>query len=244
MSKIIKIWILVISIGLSYASASTMDIRHNGYGANSIVKLTYAGGNLAGPAGVYMFDKSGSTGEGNDWSDGTRTVFGFCMDLNQSTSYNYSSYYMIAPEDGPNPYGPMGSAKANLLRELWANHFDPSWVGNGPFTLAQKHNAAAFDASIWEIIYEVPCNGMNVSDGSGTFYLRSATTDYTSISGIANGWLGSLTGSGPFADLLSLSSPQYQDMLTLGPPAVPEPATIAFLLTGLFGFVRIRRNKC
>ena len=240
MKNVLKIWAVISLVGLvgASANASTINIKHTGYGAHDNVVVYHNNGSeikrVNAPGGVYMFDKSGGTGEGNYWQDGQKTVFGFCMDLYQYTPRSsYATYNVIMPENGPDPYGPMGTTKADYLRELWAKYFDPSWVGNGPFTYDQNAAAEAFDVCIWEIIYENPANGYDVT--SGDFYVKYYSMEKPAM---ANAWLNSLTGNGPFANLRSLSSHKHQDMLT----QLPEPATLGLIVIGMATLTSTRRK--
>jgi hypothetical protein len=212
---------LVLSV---MASASTIDIKQNGYGAYSTVRFTYEGNTHYVYAGLYAQDKRTGTGEGNYWADGTRTVPSFCMDIYQNSPSSFVTYDVIRLEDGPNPFGPMGSQKADYLRELWGRFYDNSWVGNGPFTSTQNNNARTFEACVWKIIFDdLPSDPTKYDIASGKF-----AVDPSSMScDLANSWLRALDGMGPKADLRCLSSGTNQDFLV----AVPEPAAILVLLS-------------
>ena len=134
----------------------------------------------------------------------------------------------------------VGTPKANYLRELWAEHYDPAWASGGSYTSQQNSMAETFAAAVWEIIYEdLPTSplGWNVSvDGTaGDGGFAAVNLD----SATANKWLNELTGASAKADLLVVSYAGRQDYLV----AVPEPATIILLgLGGSLGLLRRRRT--
>jgi hypothetical protein len=60
----------------------TVEIEHAGFGASGLLRVW--GGGLYGSCvrgGVFMLDKTDSTGEGNLWPDGS--LGGFCIELSQ-----------------------------------------------------------------------------------------------------------------------------------------------------------------
>jgi hypothetical protein len=219
---------LVLSV---MASASTIDIKQNGYGAYGTVRFTYNGTTEYVYAGLYTHDKLAGTGEGNYWADGRRTVPSFCMDILQNSPTSSVRYDMIPVQNGPNDaFGAMGNQKADYLRNLWYQHFDSSWVGNGPFTAAQNDGAKTFEACVWKIIFDdFPSDPTKYDIASGKFAVDSSTLSV----GLANSWLRTLNGAGPKADLRCLSSSTNQDYLVMvsNLVTVPEPATILLLLS-------------
>ncbi len=234
----VKIWMVAVLVGAGLSAASTIDLKYSGLGAHKSVKVICHGHRISSAAGVYLFDKVGGNGpESNYWPDGEKTVFGFCTDLFQSVTRRETTYMILDPADGPNPHGPMGAEKANYLKELWSRYFDSSWVGTGGFTNQQNISAAAFDVAIWEIVYEnLPPSPDDWNLHCGIFKVKKAAS---AVVDLATNWLHSLTGTGPYADLVLLSNCEKQDMLT----QVPEPATIGFILLGLVTFgVSRRRN--
>ena len=223
------------------AFADTVDIVHDGYGAHG--DTTFWGGGHVGNeamAGVYMLNKTGSTGIGDTWSNGL--IPGFCIELHEIAPQATHTYSVGMPDDTYNSYigAVLGNEKANYLRELWDQHYDPAWASGGSYTSQQNNSAQAFAAAVWEIVYEdLPTSplGWDVTAdgtaGSGGFFadnLDAAT---------ANKWLHELTGTGGKADLLVFSYQGKQDFLV----AVPEPAT--FILLGLGGALGVfgRRRR-
>jgi len=224
------------------ARANTVDIVHDGYGANSTTTVWGAGyyGAEAG-AGVYMLDKTADTGIGNTWPNAK--IPGFCIELDEVAPTSTYTYQVMMPEDAFNDINgqAMGTTKANYLRELWAKYYDNAWAAGGAYTAQQHAAAEAFAAAIWEIVYEdLPTSplGWDVTiDGtSGIRGFRAEDLD----SGAANNWLHSLTGSGPKADLRVFVNSGQQDYLV----AVPEPATVMLLgLGGLLSLMGGRRRR-
>ncbi len=243
--RYISILILTVLIALQGSASpiyGTITMSHTGYGAKDTIKI-WGGGHsgLSAYAGVYMFNKTAGTGEGQLLDNGS--VGGFCMDLSEYLTSGSKTYDVLAVQDGPSPAtflgGPMGRQKAAYLAELWGRFFDPAWSAGGTYTSQQKSDAEAFAAAIWEIIYEdLPASPLGwdvTTDGTaGSKGFRAENLDYQT----ANSWLNALDGTGPKAQLRSLSYVGSQDFLV----AIPEPASLAiFAVMGLFLFPRRQR---
>ncbi len=226
------------------AGANTVDIVHDGYGANNSTIFTAAGYvNAEVVAGVYDLYKSADTGVGNTWPNGT-TVPGFCIELQETHPTTTQTYQVMMPDDVYNSVTgtTLGTTKANYLRELWARYYDSHWASDGPYTWQEYGDAEAFAAAIWEIVYEdLPVSpiGWDVTIDStpGAAGFQAAYLDADK----ANMWLHSLTGIGPKADLRAFVNCGHQDYLV----AVPEPATVLLLgLGGLLSLAGRRRRAC
>ena len=225
--------------------SGTITMSHVGYGAKDTMKIW--GGGRSGLnvyAGVYMFNKTAGTGEGQLLNDSF--IGGFCIDLAENVVGGSLAYDVLMPQDGPKPTtflgGPMGQQKASYIAELWGRFFDPAWSTSSSYTLQQKRNAEAFAAAVWEIVYEdLPSSpaGWNVTtDGtSGKRGFKAVYLDYKQ----ANSWLHSLDGTGPMANLRVLSYTGSQDFLVALPQVpIPEPAALAFIA---MGFVLVANIK-
>jgi hypothetical protein len=226
-------------LAINTIHADTVDIVHDGYGAHDT--MTFWGAGYEGAevyAGVYLLDKTASTGIGDTWSNGP--IAGFCIELHEPAP-NYTYTYDVAmPDDVYNSYidEVIGTTKANYLRELWARYYDDTWASGGSYTAQQNAAAEAFAAAVWEIVYEdlpgSPADWDVTVDGTlgvGGF----AATDLDAAT--ANKWLHELTGTGYKADLLAFVYDGQQNYLV----AVPEPATI--LLLGLGGMLGLAGRK-
>jgi len=231
-----------LSLGAQAARANTVDIVHDGYGANGTTIFSGAGYDFAEVgAGVYMLDKTADTGIGNTWPNGL--VPGFCIELEETAPTSTYTYQVMMPEDTYNSItgATLGTTKANYLRELWAKYYDNSWAAGGAYTAQQHAAAEAFAAAIWEIVYEdLPASplGWDVSV-DGTLGVRGFRAEELDVD-TANKWLHNLTGSGPKADLRVFVNQGQQDYLV----AVPEPATVLLLgLGGLLSLMGGRRGR-
>lgn len=221
----------------------TVTMSYSGFGARDTMKI-WGGGRsgLNAYVGLFMFNKTAGTGEGQYLNNGT--IGGFCMDLSEYAAGGSLTYDVIKLQDGPKPTtflgGPMGQAKAAYLAELWGRFFDPSWAAGGRYTAQQNRQAAAFAAAVWEIIYEdLPASPLGwdvTTDGTGGQRgFRAENLDYQA----ANNWLYALNGTGHMAQLRALSYSGYQDFVV----AVPEPATVILVALGFLPVVnrKIRR---
>jgi hypothetical protein len=239
---LVKLAVVIFLVTLQVSAtpiSDTVTMSHVGYGAKGTMTIWGGGENgLNVYAGVYIFNKTAGTGEGQLLNNGF--IGGFCMDLAESVVGGSLNYDVLLPQDGPRPTtfldGPMGQGKAAYLAELWSEYFDPAWAAGGSYTYQQKKGAEAFAVAVWEIVYEdLPSSsaGWDVTiDGtSGSKGFRAQNLDYQT----ANTWLHALDGRVPMVELRTLSYNGSQDFLVALPQMpIPEPSTLAiFAVTGL-----------
>jgi hypothetical protein len=166
----------------------------------------------------------------------------FCIEPNQYFDLgHFYTYDVVDLQGAPNPGigtggpgndGPMGPSKADQIRQLWGMHY------------AQVNDAvtaAAFQLTIWEIIYgqwftpyahQSPINPQAAVDGASAISL-------------AQTWLNSVQIIDPSqfqSDLVGMSNSDQQDAVTLLTPAPPSLALAAIGGLGLLGYVGRRRR--
>lgn len=151
----------------------------------------------------------------------------FCIEVTQNITYGGTySYDINALPTAPRPAGlgaPMGQAKADLIAELYGRHFS---------SLTTNSDYAAFQSSIWNIVYD---NDTSIS--SGAFFVNSFASDDAGIRSQADNWLSGLNGDANFFQqgLFALTSDSVQDMI------VPSPGSVALLGMGSMFVLRRRR---
>lgn len=238
----------LLCVGLAQASLGTVSIKYAGMNTSGTWKPTLYGPGTAaqypdlgkektiygGLMKLQVNPNVAGTGEGEALSG---ILYGFCFELTQLAKSDFRVYDIVLPEDGQSPQdflgGPVGTAKADLIRELWALHSADmaQWV-NGDNDAA----ALAFEIAIKEIIYDFdgilnPGNETSLSTTAGNLVVNGGNA-------LAEQMLAELDGEGRMANLRGLVNPDHQDYLIEVTPDVPEPATIGLLGLGCLLFAR------
>jgi hypothetical protein len=239
--KVILTTLLIMSAQCSATEIlGTVTAGYTGLGASDT--MTIWGGGLSNYntwAGTILLDKTAGTGDGKYLDNGRVGVF--CIDLFETVKSGSLNYNIINVKDGPVTSasylsGGMGEVKAAYLAELWTKHYDSSWT-SGSFTSSQKAAAVAFQAAIWEIVYEdMPSSpaywDVTVDSTVGNGGFKATNLNST----LANSWLRSLNGTGAAVELRALTYCGSQDFITAF--SIPEPTTMAFAALGLLFLVR------
>ena len=157
----------------------------------------------------------------------------FCIEPLQGISAGTYTYTIDPLQDAPNSPGPMGTVKADLLRELFGRYYSSF---QQPIT-AQL--AAALQIAIWEIVQE---SSGPFSVSTGAIRYQSAANPDVIIQ--ANALLASLDGTGPLlSNLYSIRGVSNQDLAFHAEVSVPEPATLVSTALGLLLAVQAARPR-
>lgn len=160
-------------------------------------------------------------------SDTAGTAIGFCVDPLQpatSTPYQYQSSAL----DASDFISGDGAARFANAQKLFDNAYA---------TLSGAEQTAGFRLALWEIFHD------DLSTTSGNILAVGSTN--TGMLAAANTYLGALSSwstTGAY-DLTFYGNPQVQDFLVASPSAVPVPAALPLLASGLLGFGMIRRRN-
>jgi len=208
------------------ASADTMTLTYVDAGPSRAVSYTYDSATGTATGGVLNF------------VGGVRT---FCTQFLQNVGgTNTFDVVDVAqvPEGSTSP-GPMGEARATLIRDLYARNYGTVMAATGDDA---RNQAAAFSMVIWEITHQDSLattaagilDDLDIATGNAVF-TAGTTIDGIAATMIAN--LGGGTDSFMSYGVAGLTNASAQDMLIV----VPGPAGLAAVL-GLAG-VRGRRRR-
>ncbi len=207
------------------AQAGVICATFNGVGPGSNGQYSFNGGadwNNTGAAGHFNWTRTGG-----DYAGAQGNFMSFCTELTEqiANGSNYC-YTVTALESAPSSGGGMGSAKADLIRELFGRYYTPAFGAVLPAT-----QATALQLAIWEIVYED--DSFSLGLGSGLVRL---TNDNGAAVTLANTYLASLDGTGPLnTTIVVMSGAGIQDQI------IPAPGSFALL--GLGGLVATRRRR-
>jgi len=242
----------------SAASATTLNLTFDGFGAGVDIRLNYVQ--------TANFAAAGRTGgsiikaKEHKFTDTStsRQMRNYCVQIFESVSpgntYAYNEVSINDVPDYPPGPGPMGALRGALMRNLYARFYNQ--VEDGTDTT----KCAAFALLVWEISHE----NFNGAGATATDVLNSGAINVTlgafqaSISGSDNyitgvpqglavsqaqSWIASMVADSANLrgrGIYGLTNPTAQDHIGVTVP-VPAPAILAGL--GLVGAVSGRRRS-
>ncbi|RQO60570.1 hypothetical protein DBR47_09475 [Paucibacter sp. KBW04] len=165
-----------------------------------------------------------------DLGAGPVDILTFCTDIYQSFNWNTNYDYTLVANGSANGFT---AKQADLLGRLYTEA--------GAIDSTTK--SAAFQLSIWEILYDTN-NSLSLS--SGNFSLDSGGS--TAVRNQASAWLAGLSGITSSYQVQRLYNANSQDFIVAKesqkPDAnqVPEPAGLALGLTALAAMAMVRRQ--
>ncbi len=210
---------LALGLTAGAAGASTVTLTFNGLAATPAQKVNL--NEISTPKSFTNLPAGGFA-----MSDGTNDFFAWCIDI--FDTIKTATYNVQRP-------GQVTDGKEADLNRLFTN--------NGAVSVSSAVNSAAFQAAIWEIVYEtdsvydLATGNLQVSNNAG-------------VVALAQEWLDNLgTAAGTYL-LTFYESETSQDLVTgvpggggENPPPVPLPAGMVLLLTGLGALGVARRNR-
>lgn len=172
---------------------------------------------------AYQGDAGEFTGlwNGNSFS-------AFCAEVTQQLGFGFNMNYTLVSGAAR-----FGAQKAGDLSRLFTAAYG---------SVADPGTSAAFQAAVWEIIYEA---GTSYDLTAGVFQGQAKYPgDVPTVGAFSaiNAVLTNLSSFTPSYTVNALTSRQYQDLIVV---EIPEPGTYAMLAAGLagIGFIARRRHS-
>jgi hypothetical protein len=239
---------LVLS-GLTVDFVPTVHVALKDFQASGVLGYQHLGSETTfGSSGVFRLQTEDPAGTLASLVGST--AFAFCIELSQSYTSTFEDYFVgdLTTANSPlGPNGPITQAQQDLVAQLWARHFDPTWKAAGPYSPEDVTRSMAFHASILEILADFDGSSLGSIDlDAGDFKLINGylldvndPSQELQVRMVANGFLSSLTASysGRLPRLLALTNERYQDYLV---EAVPEIQSVILSFLGLMTLVFFR----
>lgn len=234
--SLIAIPAVIASLAGASAYADTVNVRFTGTGRGQSVRIDFPGGSMNVFAGQLNHELTNGVGPQGVALEGNWATF--CTDITQHVTNSPLTYDIVDLSLVPN-VSPMGNAKADALRDVYAYANGAQAAGN-----ASNEYAAAFQLAVWEIVTDYDANAGNASLSIAGGGFRATQTNGSALSSNIQNYLASFfgsVGSPGGATLLGLRSSTAQDQII---PTSYVPAPGSAVLGGLGGLcMGIRRRR-
>ena len=207
-------------------SASAMSVTAQA----STVNLSYAGANTMVATSVSINGSTGTYWMGSsnlNISDAANTLVGFCVDPLQP-AVSAANAYDKSTLDASDFISGNGATRFANAQKLYDNAYA---------TLSGAEQTAGFRLALWEIFHD------DLSTSTGT--IKAVIGSNAGMVAAASTYLSALSGwnsTGAYA-LTFYGNATKQDFLVASPSAVPVPAALPLMASGLLGFSFLRRRK-
>ena len=198
-----------------FSGYGTVNVSLTAITPSVVVDYTRNGVDQSFGAGEFVWTCS-ATKPGTCLSKATG-VHTFCIEPDQDVTTAVVNYTVSDLTGGSkcSTKGPLTTNQANAIRELWGRFH------SGVTTDGVK--GAAFQMAIWELVCD---NDRNLS--TGTFSVDNTTATDIAVKAQAQCMLNAITGCGPKANLLALTSPTDQDQIFEIPTCTPPTHCITY----------------
>lgn len=172
-------------------------------------------------------------------------VWAVCRELGQNTDFPFNTYNVDYLSNSP-----IGQPKADLIAQLWGQHYDHSWESNTaiyvqgflngePANTPENQNALAFIYAVYAIRYNFDGTAASLTVTNPTLPYYQYVDSNPGTIAITNSWLAGLdlNYSGSLPTLLDLTSDTLQDLII----EVPTPSVAAMF--GVAGLAMVRRRR-
>ena len=237
---LMAVWAVLSSVAL----ANTIEVAYVAVEAGGQENVVLNGSGHSGANGALAINTRNPVGPLAQLIGDEQLAY--CYELTAYADFAFRTYNVQALDSA------LGNVKANLIGQLWAQHYNPAWqsdtyiyfggshggwTADQPANTTENQQALALNLAIYEITYDFDTTLGSLDLTGGSFKVSS--TNPSAATGLAADWLSDLVEPGAYtgqlAQLLSISNCSYQDFIIEIPGSsdVPEPTSLLMLLGSL-----------